>query len=272
MTVLRPKSFAARLLAVVALVAAVSASNARGAQQRPRRTEDPEKAKALVERAIAALGGATFLGVTSEVGVGTFTAFEQGRRGIPSPFVDTFVYPDKNRTEFGKKKTRVVQSNAGASGWKYDASREALEDQGESETAAFQRFVRAHAGNVLRRFWREPGVKLHYLGREEIGPREWAEGVAVEYPDGFEVELLFDADGLPVISRYREGAESGAAGSLVATKYFMYIDHGGVKAPRIVDLYRDQVQTARIVYDTVTFNASVAPSAFDRPENAKSLK
>jgi hypothetical protein len=270
-TIARARFLAARAVVAVAVVA-VAAAGAPAGQQRPRRTEDPEKAKGLVERALAALGSEKFLAVTSEVGVGTFTPFDQGRRGVPSPFEDIFVYPDKNRTEFGKKKTRVVQSNTGTVGWKYDAARESLEDQTETETAAFQRFVRAHAGNVLRRFWREPGVKLHYIGREEIAPREYAEGVAVEYPDGFEVELLFDRAGLPVVSRYREGSESGAPGSLVETRYFMYIDLGGVMAPRIVDLYRDQVQTARIVYDSVTFNAPVAPTVFDRPESAKSLK
>lgn len=234
---------------------------------------DSEKARAVVEAAIAALGGDRYVAASSETAKGIFTPFQQGRRGVPIEFVDVFVYPDKNRTEFGRKKGRIVQSNAGESGWKYDGVRESLEDQNDAETAAFLRYVRSHAGNVLRAYWRAPGVTLEYLGREEIAPRDWVEGVAVIYPDGFRTEILFDTKTkLPSLTRYREGSESGAPGTLSETKYHFYLDYGGVKAPRIVDLYKDGVQTAHIVYDSVEFNAPVEAGFFDRPESAKALK
>jgi hypothetical protein len=257
---------AALALALLSLVA----PRAGGAQA----ANDPERAKALIEAAIAALGGPKYLGVTSSVSIGIYTPFVQGRSAYPVDFVDTFVYPDKDRTDFGKKKTRVIQANAGDRGWKYDGAREILAAQEPEEIRAFQRYVRANIDNLFRRTWREPGVVLRYLGRAEVAPRVWTEGAAIDFPDGFSVEVYFDPPThLPRLSRYREGAESGAAGSLVETRYHdVYLDFGGVKAPRIIDLYRDKVQTARLVYDDIKFNVPVDPKTFEQPASAKDLK
>ena len=255
---------AAALLLAVAIVATGAA--ARG-------DEDRDRAVALLEASVAALGGPRYTAVTSAVATGVFTPFVQGQRGVPLEFVDTFVYPDRNRTEFGRKKTRVVQSNAGDRGWKYDGARQIVEAQSEEEVRTFRRFVRANVDNLLRGGWRAEGAVLHAIGRTEIAPRSYAEGVAVEFPDALRVEIFFDPrTRLPVLSRYHEGAESGAPGSLVETRYHLYIDFGGVMAPRTVDLYRDGLQTARIVYDDVKFNVPVDPKVFEQPANAKELK
>lgn len=230
---------------------------------------------ALVDAAIAALGGPKYLAVTSAVATGIYTPFAQGRAGYPVQFVDTFVYPDRNRTEFGKKKTRVVQSNAGDHGWKYDGAREVLSAQEPEEIRQFQRFTRANIDNIFRISLKQgAGVTLRYIGRTEIAPRVWTEGVAVDYADGLSVEIYFDPQThLPRLSRYREGAESGAAGSLVETRYHdVYLDFGGVMAPRTVDLYRDQVQTARLIYENVAYNGAVDPKLFEQPASAKTLK
>lgn len=236
--------------------------------------DDHEHAVELVEAAIAALGGQKYLAVKTSVATGVFTGFVSGQRTVPLEFTDTFVYPDKNRTEFGRKKTKVVQSNAGDHGWKYDGARELLEAQSEEEIRQFQRFVRANIDNILRTNWRQPGVQLHAIQRTEIAPRVWTEGVAVEYDDGLRVEIFFDpSTHLPRLSRYREGAESGAAGSLAETRYHdVYFDFDGVKVPRVVDLYRDGAQTARLVYEDVQFNVSVDPQFFEQPASAKDLK
>jgi hypothetical protein len=257
------------LLAIAALVSAPARPAAADQTK-----DDPERARAVVDAAIAALGGPKYLAVTSAVATGVYTPFVQGHAAYPVPFVDTFVYPDRNRTEFGRKKTRVVQSNAGDRGWKYDGARELLSAQDPEEIRQFQRFTRANIDNIFRVAHKQGGVAYRYIGRTEVAPRVWTEGVAVAYPDGLSIEIYFDPQThLPLLSRYREGAESGAAGSLVETHYHdVYLDFGGVLAPRTVDLYRDQVQTARLTYEDVKYNAAVDPGFFEQPANAKALK
>jgi hypothetical protein len=56
---------------------------------------------------------------------------------------------------------------------------------------------------------------------------------------------------------------------VLETRYYFFLDYGGIKAPRTVDLYRDNVQTARVVYDSVAFNAPVDAKVFDKPASAK---
>lgn len=263
-------------LAAVALVvwsACVTTGAQSVAPPPPPTSPDAAKAAAILEAAAEALGGPKYLSVKSQVSTGVFTSFVQGQRGAPVEFIDTFVYPDRNRTEFGRKKGRVVQSNAGDSGWKFDAQRELLAVQTPEEVAHYQRYIRSNLDNVLRGLWRTPDARLEYLGKAEHAPRQWSEGVALTYGDGLRVEMFFDTRShLPTRSRYYEGAASGAAGSAVETRYHVHLDFGGVKSPRTVDLYRDNVQTARVVYDTVTFNAPVDERVFVKPASAKDLK
>lgn len=256
---------------VLVLTVFLAPSPTRGAQKAA--DDDTIRASATIEAAIVALGGPKYLAVKSASAVGVYTPFNQGQPTVPTQFADVFVYPDKNRTDFGKKKYKVVQSNTGDSGWKFDGARELLVAQTEEEIRLFQRFIRANIDNVLRSEWREQGVQLRYVGRKEIAPRVWAEQVTVTLPEGLEIELLFDPQShLPVLSRYREGAESGAPGSMLETRYYTYLDFGGVKVPRTVDLFRDQVQTARLVYEKVAFNEAVPENFFTLPGSAKELK
>lgn len=261
------------VIATVVVLAFVGADGV-GLARADEDTDEAARATQLIESCIAALGGPKFLGANSFVATGVFTAFVQGQPGVPLPFIDTYVLPDRNRTEFGKKKGRVIQSNAGTTGWKYDGRREVLTPQDPSEIQAFQRYIRANLYNLLRQNWRQPGVELRYLGRVEFAPRVWTEGVTIEFEDGFAVDILFDTrTKLPMASRYREGAESGAAGSLIETRYHdVYLEFDGVKTPRTVDLYRDQAQTARITYETVRYNVAIDSKYFEQPSSSKDVK
>lgn len=261
------------IVMLVASLAVRAAQSPQVAPPPPPTSPDAAKAAALIEAATMALGGPQYLSVKSQVSTGVFTGFVQGQRGAPVDFIDTFVFPDRNRTEFGRKKSRVVQSNSGDSGWKFDAQRDMLAAQTAEEVALYKRYIRANLDNVLRGMWRLPDVQLEYLGKREHAPRQWSEGVALTYADGLRVELYFETlTHLPTRTRYYEGAESGAPGSTIETRYYFYLDYGGVKAPRTVDLYRDDVQTARVVYDSVSFNAAVDAKVFDKPATAKDLK
>ena len=120
-----------------------------------------------------------------------FHRIQPGRPGAPIDFVDTTVLPDKGRTEFGKKKNRVVQANAGDRGWKYDGPRGALTPRALTRVRAFQLYVRGNLDNVLRIFWRGDGVRLRYLGGASGCPGSGGRRRR-KYSDGFRVEILFD--------------------------------------------------------------------------------
>mgnify|MGYP001024109601 FL=1 len=153
-------------LAVAMLLAAIGVASAQAPQvdaPPPPQSPDAARAASLIEAATVALGGPQYIAVKSQVSTGVFTGFVQGQRGAPVDFVDTFVFPDRNRTEFGKKKFRVVQSNSGDTGWKFDAQRDMLAAQTAEEVALYKRYVRANLDNVLRGMWRASDARLESL-------------------------------------------------------------------------------------------------------------
>ena len=69
---------------------------------------------------------------------------------------------------------------------------------------------------------------------------------------------------------YKTIAEQGTMNSEV--RYFRWVDFGGIKFPTIQDSYRDGKQTARVGFDTVSFNVSIPDKLFAKPSNIKEVK
>jgi len=234
--------------------------------------QDAQKARSVIEAAIKARGGDRYLNVKTEVGRGQYTPFDKGVPTIPAPFVDYIVHPDKERTEFGKKKQRFIQTNVGGAGWIYDGQAESIKDQSEEQTKQFLEGMRFNLDYTLRKGWREPEAKLSYIARKEIWRNKFAEGVEIEYKDGRKVSIFFDySTHLPLMFSYtRETPEGGTTKE--EDRFFQWVDYSGIKFPNIIDHYRDGIQTSRINYENVEFNSPVPDSLFAKPATVKEIK
>ena len=250
----------------------VFGANARG-QSAPEKTAGgDEKAEKVLQRGIEVLGGGNYLNVRSTIARGFFTQFKEGASSLPMSFVDYVSYPDKERTEFKGTGVRVVQVNVGDTGWLFDGATKSIKDMTNEQAADFRQAMRTSFENLLHGWWRKEGAKLSYIGRREAGIGTRNEAVRLSYPDGFVIEFEFGGrDGLPAKIIYKkksaEGedvAEEDRLAQLVAT--------GGVTAPFIIDHYRAGVQTSRVNYQSIEFNASIPDSLFARPANIKAIK
>src|SRR6266852_4494950 len=76
-----------------------------------------EKAEKIVQRAIQAVGGDSYLNVRTVTGRGFFTDYKDGVSQIPVKFIDYIAYPDRERTEFTGGGARIVQTNDREQGW-----------------------------------------------------------------------------------------------------------------------------------------------------------
>jgi len=243
-----------------------------GGVGRAQDVERDPKAVALVEAAIAELGGERYLAIKAISSKGVFTPFVKGSRGLPLEFVDIFVFPSSERTDFGKKRSLIVQANVDGRGWKYDASREVLEDQSEDELRGFRDSSRSNLESLLPSIVRDKRVSVTSLGRTEVAPRQRVDGVEASFPDGFSVELYFEPTTKePSFLRYTEGG-AGSGGARVEIRFHTFVAHEGVKSARIIDFYRDGVQTGRSVTDQVTVNPTVSPTIFVKRSSIKDLK
>ena len=231
-----------------------------------------EKAVAVVEHAVEAMGGRAYLDVRAVVSHGYFTLLNEKTGGLPVAFRDYTVFPDRERTEFKGAGVKRVEVYAGAAGWVYDARAKNLTDIKPEQHEDFRTATRTSIDNVLRGWWRSEGATLSYLGRREAGLARRNETVGLTYPDGFSVEFEFDAkEWLPAKAKYRK---QNAEGELLEEedRYAQFQSIGAVRVPFIVDHYRAGVQSSRVNYDAVEFNAQVPDSLFTKPADIKAIK
>ena len=263
------------LLSTPVLLAQNTTSTSSSSNSAPSSTVEgagKEKAEAILQRAIEALGGRAYLDIRTITGRGLFTQFQDGRSGLPSQFVDYLVFPDRERTEFRAQGVRTIQTNVGTTGWVYDGATRTLRDMTPKQTEEFRFALRTSVDNLLRGWWRKEGAQLSYVGRREAGLARRNEAVRLTYPDGFTIDFEFGAkDFLPAKTLYKRlGAEDPAA--MEEDRFAQYITTNGVTLPLVIDHFRAGVQTSRINYELVEFNPSIPDSLFARPADVKALK
>lgn len=240
-------------------------------------SENTAKAEAVIKHAIEVLGGSSYLNVKTSVGRGFFTAFQDGVSQLPARFVDYISYPDRERTEFNSLGIRVIQTNAGETGWLFDGATKTLSDMKAPQIADFKRSMRTSVENLLHGWWRNQGATLSYVGRREAGVGKRNETVRLNYPDGLSIEYEFGArDGLPakvIYKRTRQKADSDETEEISEEdRLAKPITVQGVTAPWVVDHYINGVQTSRISFESLIYNQPLADALFAKPANVKALK
>lgn len=239
-------------------------------------SENTAKAEAIIKHAIEVLGGDSYLGVTTVVGRGFFTTFQEGMSQIPARFLDYISYPDRERTEFTSGGIRVIQTNTGETGWLFDGATRTLSDLKRPQIEDFKRSMRTSTENLLRGWWRKEGAAISYVGRREAGLARRNETVRLTYSDGFWVEYEFGAkDGLPakvIYKRNRKKADTEETEEITEEdRLAKPITIAGVTAPWVIDHYINGVQTSRINYESIQYNQPLADSLFLKPANIKLL-
>lgn len=232
---------------------------------------DLARAAALVRDAVKARGGDLYLGIRSVVTRGQYTGFDKGVSGDPTGFVDYIVYPGRERTEFGKGDTKTVQSNSESANWVYDAVQKMIRDQTEEQVKNFQQGLRFDLDHLLKTAVEQKGVKLVYLGRREAWKNTFSEAVRVDFDDGGSAVMHFDARSkLPLMIENKTITSEGTANS--ETRFYRWVDFGGIQFPTLQDFYRNGKQSARVSFDVVSFNESVPDKLFAKPLSIKEVK
>lgn len=239
----------------------------------PRDPKNAELGAELLRKAVAARGGDRYLAFKAILTTGQFTSFDKGVSTVPRQFTDWIVYPEKERTEFGKgkKKDRIIQVNVGKTGWIYDGDAETLKDQSDQQIKAHLDGIEFDIDRILRFSWKEPGAEVRFWGREEIRPGERANVVEIKLKNDQLIYLWLDrSTNLPMSLIYEKTEE----GALVKreTRYFQYIEYENVKFPNIVDFYRDSVQEGRINLQSAKLDPPITEDLWAKPASVKAIK
>lgn len=234
----------------------------------------------LIEQAIKALGGDAYLKVQSERSQGFITIFRENdadqklssSRSDTQTFINYVILPNKERVDFKGAERKFIQSNADEHNWVYDSDSQILKDQNVDQRRRFEQSQRFQLDRLLRTGWHTPHVQLVYLSRQEVFPRQYAEGVKLSFEDGAEATLFFDLEThLPVALRFPRENFNGQQVN-AENHFFKYLEYKGIKAPYVVDLLENNHQTLRITYEKREFNLKLDDKLFIKPANIKAFK
>jgi hypothetical protein len=249
------------------------AITARSQRVDPNDPKNIERGAELIKQAVQARGGERFLSFTNIMSTGMFTPFQKNLSQLPIQFIDWIVYPDKERTEFGKgkKKNRRIQVNVGKTGWLYDGDAETLKDQSDKQIEEHLEGLEFDIDRLLRAAVKGDGVEAGFAGREETRPGERADAVAIRLKSDRTAHLLIDPKThLPMSLSYEKTEDGGLVKHEI--RYNQYVDYDGVKFPNIVDFFRDNVQTGRVNIQSIKLNTQVSNELFAKPASAKEIK
>jgi hypothetical protein len=273
MVIISVKPFSIFKLAGVGCAALLLAVSARAQRADPKDPQNVERGAQMIKQTVQARGGERFLSFNTIMSSGIYTPFAQGMSQGPIQFIDWIVYPDKERTEFGKgkKKNRRIQVNVGKTGWVYDGDAETLKDQTEKQIEEHLEGLDFDIDRLLRVAAKGAGVEVGYAGREETRPGERADVVAIKLKSDQTAYILIDPQThLPINLSYEKTED----GQLVKQeiRFNQYVDYDGVKFPNIVDFFRDGVQTGRLNVQAIKLNPQTPNELFAKPANVKAVK
>jgi hypothetical protein len=189
-------SIIAMLLAACAVAAAAqapqsSASSVSSATSSPHSPQDAnaQKARALLEQCIQAMGGQAWLNLQDMEQQGRSYAYSNGQpNSLGTVFWRFWKYPDKERVELTKQRD-VVYINAGDNG--YEVTYKGTAAQEPDPLADYNRRRRHSIEVVLRQWLNRPGTALFYDG-PAVAEQKPADSVTILTADNDSVTLFLD--------------------------------------------------------------------------------
>lgn len=240
-----------------------SAPNARpaGAANQGSDQENARQSRALLEQAIQALGGQTYLNIRDVQQEGRTFSFYHGRPSGTGALFWRFVeYPDKERLEVTKERdvAYVYTGNKG-----YEVTFKGPREVEKKDLEDYLRRRRLSLETVLRSWINDPGVALFYDGNALAGNLA-AQQVTLINAKNEAVSLYFDVDShLPIKKSYRWRDPVDKERNLEEEVYDNYKPTHGVMAYySFTRYYNGDMQSQRFI-NSVQFNQGLNPAMFD---------
>lgn len=271
-----------RFLTLILLSTCLAAqTSAPAASPENPQNENSRKAKDLIDKAIAALGGQAYLTATNRVEEGRFYRFHRNANGVGVLYRMYRQFPDKERFEVLKRTAKlipiplvgviVVTGHAkdkedlilihdGDKGYEITYKGTAAEER--KATEAYLR-SRLHSLDwVLKKWIKEPGVAYFYEG-STVAAEKPAEQVTVTNAQNESVTLYLEQGTyLPIKTEYSFRDPVDKQRSEEEALYDGYRQVQGIMTPQTVTTsFNGEMSTQRFITST-TFNREFQPDLF----------
>jgi hypothetical protein len=227
----------------------------------PADQQNARKAKELIDQAIQALGGQTFLTIRDREQQGRGYAFHHGRpSGGGNLFWSFTEFPDKERVEITKERD-IAELYVGNKGW--ELTYKGAHPIEEKDLSDYLRRRRFSLDTVLRTWLTDPGVILLYEGNA-IAAQHPAVQVTLINTKNESVTLYFDTDShLPVKKSFEWRDPVDKQKNLEEEVYENYRQVAGIMAPYNVTRFFNGDMSSQRFLNSVTINQGLDQAMFD---------
>jgi hypothetical protein len=252
--------FAATLLLLSALAIAQSSSSAASTASAPVDQANANKARALIQQAIEALGGDAYMNIQDMTQEGRTYTFHHGQpEGAGILFWRFYKYPDQERIELTKKRD-VIEIFRGDEG--FEITYKGTRQQDPKVLTDYNRRRQYALDWVLRHWLNEPGMALFYEG-STVAAQKDTQQVTLMNSRNQAVTLYFDSNThLPVKKTYSWRDPTDKQRNTEDELYDNYRPVQGIMTPySITRYYNGDMANQRFIH-TVEFNKGLSDSLF----------
>jgi hypothetical protein len=220
------------------------------------------KAKQILQEAIVALGGSSYLNVHNSTCTGRIGQFDHsGEVTGFGHFIDYEVPPDKERQE-NLPKRNIIEVYNGDKGW--DLDRGGVSEAPQVDVVDFVESNKKDLGNILRYRIHEPGMVFRYGGPDIVDLKQvdWVELVD---SDNRTIRIaIATATHLPVRKVVDTRDPRTRTKSEEIEYYSNYHPLEGIQTPFQITRERNGIKIFQVFFDRCEYNTDVPDSIFTR--------
>jgi len=223
--------------------------------------QNSDKAKAIIEQGIQALGGQIYLTIRDREQQGRGYSFHHGNpTGGGGPFWSFSQFPDKERVEFTKERD-IAQVFVGDKG--YEITFKGPHPVEQKDLDDYLRRRHYSLDRILRTWINDPGVVMLFEGNA-IAAQHPAYQVTLVNAQNESVTLYFDTDShLPIKKSFEWRDPVDKQKNLEEEVYENYRSVSGIMAPYNITRYFNGDMSNQRFLNTVTINQDLDPAMFD---------
>jgi hypothetical protein len=220
------------------------------------------KAKEVLQEAIQGMGGSAFLNARNFECMGHFSQFghSQDMTGYET-FYDYMMFPDKDRTEFSKKRN-IINTFNGDKGWTLDKS--GVSPAPESDIKRYLDDLQTSMVYILRSRLNEKGMIYRYSGPDVVDLKEvdW-----VEILDSQSRTIRIAVAKLTHLPVRKEVSMRDPDTKMKVEEVEIYSNYqtvDGIQVPYSVTRTRNGLKVYQLFYDSCKYNTDMSASLFTK--------
>jgi hypothetical protein len=218
------------------------------------------KAKAMLQQAIEALGGAAYLNVHNSDCTGRFAQFQHS--GDIGGYIEMREYremPDKNRVEYDPKAT-IIDIYAGDKGWSLDRS--GVSEIPAADMADYREQIKMQMGNVLRNRMNDSTLFFRYGGSDVVDLKE-ADWIEIG-GQGRTLRIAVGRDHLPIRTVLQQRDPKTGEQTERSTYYTSYHLIDGIQTPFRESRFLNGRQVYQVFWESCSYNVDLPADFFTR--------